>query len=101
MNKIIKILLISIASFCFVIFIVFIIIISNGIVTNNELIRFDSNGKYSAVIFSRDAGATTDFSYQISIINKNKKIGKSPGNVFICEYKNWNKIQYRYKLAYK
>ena len=63
--------------------------ISNDMVSNNEIKRNNSTGKYTAVLFERDAGATNDLSYQISIINRNNSVGKNAGNIFICEYGNW------------
>ena len=92
MNKIIK----KIISGLLIIFSVLLIglvglycFISNDMVNNNEIKRNNSTGKYTAVLFERDAGATTDFSYQISIINRNNSVGKNAGNIFICEYENW------------
>jgi hypothetical protein len=67
------------------------LLFSYGIVDNNVIKYFDSNGKYKAVLFVRDAGATTGYSYQVSVINKNQNVGKKPGNIFICEYDQWDK----------
>lgn len=41
--------------------------------------------KYRVVVFNRDAGATTDFSTQISILRTNDRIPGGIGNVFICD----------------
>lgn len=52
------------------------------------------DGKYIACYFVRDLGATTKQSYQLSILNKGKKLGDTTGNVFITygEFDiEWNK----------
>ena len=43
------------------------------------------DGKYRAVIFERDCGATTGFNRQLSIVPSNKKLKNEKGNVFIIE----------------
>ncbi len=65
-------------------------IFGSGLFRNKEITRYDSLGKYTAVVFIRDAGATTDFSYQIAIIKKGTKLPNKVGNIFICEYNNWH-----------
>lgn len=52
---------------------------------NNTIVKsIDSpNGNYTAVAFIRDLGATTDYSPQVSIIKKGRKLLNQPGNVFI------------------
>ncbi|RVU35341.1 hypothetical protein EOE67_14280 [Rheinheimera riviphila] len=40
------------------------------------------NGKYKAVIYQFDCGATTGFSTQISILGANEDLEESGGNVF-------------------
>ena len=53
--------------------------------TNNEIIKtIDSpDGKYVAYIFTRDLGATTKVSYQLSILEAGESLGDSGGNIFI------------------
>lgn len=46
---------------------------------------YSPDNKYKAVIFERDAGATTDFSTQLSIISSKSSLPNSPGNVFISD----------------
>ena len=41
--------------------------------------------KYKAVFFNRDAGATTGFNAQISILKINSTLPDDGGNVFICD----------------
>jgi hypothetical protein len=40
------------------------------------------NGKYKAVIFQFDCGATTGFSTQVSILKINENLSNNPGNVY-------------------
>jgi len=40
------------------------------------------NGKYIAIAFIRDAGATTGFSPQVSVIESNQSFENKAGNVF-------------------
>lgn len=41
--------------------------------------------KYKAVVFQRDCGATTGFSTQLSIIDVDKELENTPGNIFIID----------------
>ncbi|MEJ2055674.1 MAG: hypothetical protein P8X42_17305 [Calditrichaceae bacterium] len=41
--------------------------------------------KYKIVVFQRDCGATTGFSTQASIIEKNGKLPNESGNIFIAD----------------
>lgn len=41
------------------------------------------NGKLKAVVFERDCGATTPFSTQVSLIERDQKLENVPGNAFI------------------
>lgn len=43
------------------------------------------NGRYKAVIFQRDCGATTGFSTQISIVKTSEVLKNRPGNIFIVD----------------
>ncbi len=40
------------------------------------------DGKYKAIVFERDCGASTDFSTQVSIIPSHSSIGNTSGNLF-------------------
>jgi Family of unknown function (DUF5412) len=40
------------------------------------------NGKYKALIYQFDCGATNGFSTQISILNAEKMLNDEPGNIF-------------------
>lgn len=67
---------------------------------NNEIIKKENSpdGNFVAVIFIRDCGATTDFSYQVSILNKDSQMNNLKGNVFITENVEitsvkWNSIE--------
>lgn len=40
---------------------------------------------YKAIVFSREAGATTGFNTQVSIVEENKELPNKPGNVFIAD----------------
>lgn len=61
--------------------------ISNLIEAENTIISKieNSNKKYTVYIFERNAGATTDYSTQITILRSNKKFRNSPGNIFIAD----------------
>lgn len=53
---------------------------------NSEISKVDSpDGKYYAVVFVRDEGATTDFSTQVSILRKGSILGGARGNLFTCD----------------
>jgi hypothetical protein len=53
---------------------------------NSEIERAESpDGKYYAVVFIRNVGATTDFSMQVSIIKQGSFLGNTSGNIFICD----------------
>jgi len=43
------------------------------------------DGRWKAVVFQRDCGATTDFSTQVSVIRASRGIRNSPGNVFVTD----------------
>lgn len=44
------------------------------------------DGKYVAYVFESNAGATTDFTYRLSILKSGKKLSKDIGNTFISGY---------------
>ena len=55
---------------------------------NNDIAQEVSspNGKYKAIIFERDCGATTDFSTQVSVLKASKSLSRSDGgNVFVAD----------------
>lgn len=41
------------------------------------------DGRFKAVLFQRDCGATTNFSTQISLISPNEELPNEGGNIFI------------------
>lgn len=52
---------------------------------NDNVSRIPSSGEYTAFKFRRDCGATTGFSYQLSLLKKGSELGKESGNVFISD----------------
>lgn len=54
-------------------------------VTSNKIIseNMSLNGEFKAIIFEREAGATTHKSYQLSILKNSEKLKNETGNVFI------------------
>jgi hypothetical protein len=58
-----------------------------GSACNNSIIQElkNPNNIYKIVIFSRDCGATTGFSTQVSIIKNNKRIKSKPGNICVAD----------------
>src|SRR5262245_54521765 len=53
----------------------------NGIISDVP----SPNGKQHAIVFERDCGATTDFSYQVSILNSGQQIKNRAGNTFVAD----------------
>lgn len=51
---------------------------------------YSPDNKYKAIIFERDAGATTGFSTQVSIISSKSSLPNSTGNVFIADTNHGN-----------
>ncbi len=54
---------------------------------NNELrkeVPIAKSGK-RVVVFERDCGATTGFSTQLSILDRDESLGSSSGNIFIAD----------------
>jgi hypothetical protein len=53
----------------------------------NELIstNVSPDGNYEAHIFIRDCGATTDYSYQLSILKVGKEVKNRSGNTFASD----------------
>jgi hypothetical protein len=52
-------------------------------------------GTQHAVVFERDCGATTDFSFQVSILPNREVLHNGGGNVFIADG-NHGKVQSMY-----
>lgn len=58
--------------------------IKNMLVNNVITDTMSPNGKYKAIAFIRNGGATTDFSPQVSVLEAYERFGnKNTGNVFI------------------
>ncbi len=56
----------------------------NELCKNDELSRINSpNEQRSIVIFVRDCGATTSWSWQASLVQGSKRLPNKPGNVLI------------------
>ena len=52
------------------------------------------DGKYKALVFQRDCGATTGFSTQVSVLDANEELENEGGNVFITNnHPNDNRIE--------
>ena len=53
--------------------------------SNNDIIKsmVSPNKEYLAYIFRRDMGATTEESYQLSILKKGEKLGDDIGNIYV------------------
>lgn len=66
-----------------IISIIFLILL--GCNSNNKIVNTlpSPNGEYIVYVFIRDLGATTKESYQMSILNKNDKLGNGSGNTFV------------------
>ena len=43
------------------------------------------DGRFKAVVFSRDCGATVGFNTQVSVIAVSEVFGNEPGNIFIAD----------------
>jgi hypothetical protein len=43
------------------------------------------DGKFKAIVFQRDCGATTGFSTQVSVVESSAAVGQSAGNVFTSD----------------
>ncbi|WP_342504999.1 DUF5412 family protein [Sporosarcina sp. FSL K6-2383] len=57
-----------------------------GACANEVLSANDSpNGTYTAYVFTRDCGATTSVSYQLSILKKDQILKNKNGNTFVSE----------------
>lgn len=47
--------------------------------------QYSPNQKYKLVVFERNCGATTAFSYQVSILEKDRDLKNATGNIFIID----------------
>jgi hypothetical protein len=64
----------------------FIHLLFSGACANEILSTDDSpNGRYTAYTFTRDCGATTSVSYQLSILKKDKELNNKGGNTFVSK----------------
>ena len=90
MKKVYKILLV-ITTLIVVSLVSFVIILgitfgSNDLCGNNITeTNFSPNGKYKVVVFQRNCGATTDFSFQVSILKDKENLKNDGGNIFIID----------------
>ena len=85
-RKLLKVTLCFISSILSIILLLF-LLLNTFVKAENTIIDKNTspNGQYFAYVFERNAGATNDYSTQISIYQKNKKFPNKPGNVFICD----------------
>ncbi|MED4404102.1 DUF5412 family protein [Metabacillus fastidiosus] len=53
----------------------------------NEIVKDipSPNGEYTAYIFKRNCGATTDVSYQLSVLKTDQELENKSGNAFITD----------------
>jgi len=59
---------------------------SNNLCRNEVLAEtYSPDGKFKAIAFQRDCGATTGFSTQVSILKSPSTLGNEAGNVFISD----------------
>ncbi|MGO4372792.1 DUF5412 family protein [Paenibacillus sp. MCAF20] len=57
---------------------------SSGLCRNQVITReAQPDGKYEFVVFKRDCGATTAYSYQLSVKEKDEELQNTKGNIFI------------------
>ncbi|GAK40917.1 DUF5412 family protein [Paenibacillus urinalis] len=62
--------------------------VASGMCGNLEIRREGQpdDGAYDIVLFKRDCGATTDYSYQLSVIKKNSTLENTTANIFISDH---------------
>jgi hypothetical protein len=79
------------------IFVLLIIFFLTSCITENHVLTYvvSPDGKFVAVSFLRSAGATTDFSPQVSILKNNKKLSNKSGNIFIGNHSRYINISWR------
>lgn len=92
MNKKLKFILILFASISVgligsvSLFFLSIYLLFSGACANEILSISDSpNGRYTAYTFTRDCGATTSVSYQLSVLKKDKELKSKGGNTFVSK----------------
>jgi len=92
MNKTIKIILIIVVSIIGVVIgavsllFLFIHPLFSGACGNEVLsTNVSPNGRYTAYTFTRDCGATTSVSYQLSILKKDQELKNKSGNTFVSK----------------
>lgn len=67
---------------------------------SNDIIktRISPDGKYKAIAYIRDCGATTDFSPQVSLILKKYKLKENNlGNIFVGDHSKFIDIYWKSK----
>jgi len=72
-------------------------LIGCGNMCSNDIVKsIDSaDGKYTAIAFIRNGGATTSFSPQVSILKSGKKLGNAAGNIFIGDHSKFIDISWK------
>ena len=88
MKKALKILLIVVACFIGLFgLIIFTLDMMFSDLCGNEIFKeaLAPGGRFKAVIFQRDCGATTGFSTQISLLASDKDLPNEGGNIFIAK----------------
>jgi len=88
MRKVLKILAwIAGACLALVLVIVISLWLMLGDACGNDLIAQlpSPDGKFNAIVFQRDCGATTGYSTQISVLPSDRSLGNSSGNVFSAD----------------
>ncbi len=61
-------------------------VLGRGMCGNEILTEVPSlDGRYKAVVFQRDCGATTGFSTQVSLLPQRKKLPNDGGNLFVAD----------------
>jgi len=66
-----------------------------GLCANTITQRASSpGGSYDAVVFTRDCGATTDYSTQVSLIRRGDHLRDQGGNVFISPHATGAQVEW-------
>ena len=52
------------------------------------------DGRYDAVVFTRDCGATTDYSTQVALVRRGADLPDRPGNVFISVHPTGARVEW-------
>ena len=51
-------------------------------------------GRYEAIVFTRDCGATTDYSTQVALVRLGHHLPDRPGNVFISAHPTGARVEW-------